>query len=443
MDVIFYSVGIDTSDLKTGTPNMTISSGVMTFTVAQTGDIGVGDVVLANSMPYMIVGKISTTVWNVMDVDGTPAIDTGSVAVISIRRAFNSLNAALDGAVPGVAMILGSSNLSGFQINIACYADGDDNGRVYMGTDSWHNESATEYIRIYTPTDTTSECNTSQRHTGIVDGGGYRMTYQGTGSLDHTITIGVDYVRVEGIYIKVFGGNVGNQCAIQWGGSYNTRYPIARYNLIHFDNFGGNGGRGISVKENSYGTTASPAIISDNIIISTNTTRLSYGIYHQDNNTSRTSDIHIYNNTVIGAAFGYWIDRKNDVGSQVEAILKNNIAQDNSVAGFSFDNTSTYDADYNLSEDASADDEGGTGNVISTALTFVDGTGGGSTDFHLVSTDAAAIGAGVGPGADSNVSTLDIDGDTRSGATCDIGADEIPSGIILPIIDNSYRQRRS
>ncbi len=41
---------------------------------------------------------------------------------------------------------------------------------------------------------------------------------------------------------------------------------------------------------------------------------------------------------------------------------------------------------------------------------------------------------GIGPGSDANVPTTDIDGTARSGATCDIGADEIagaPAGIVV------------
>jgi len=41
---VYYSVGQNTSDHKTGSPNVTISSGVATFTVAQTApNLGVGD----------------------------------------------------------------------------------------------------------------------------------------------------------------------------------------------------------------------------------------------------------------------------------------------------------------------------------------------------------------------------------------------------------------
>ena len=39
---VFYSVGISTADLKTGSPTITISSGLATLSAAQTNDVGVG-----------------------------------------------------------------------------------------------------------------------------------------------------------------------------------------------------------------------------------------------------------------------------------------------------------------------------------------------------------------------------------------------------------------
>jgi hypothetical protein len=44
-----------------------------------------------------------------------------------------------------------------------------------------------------------------------------------------------------------------------------------------------------------------------------------------------------------------------------------------------------------------------------------------------ISTGSSAIDAGIGPGSDAAVPTTDIDGDTRSGTTCDLGADEMAS----------------
>ncbi len=43
---IYYSVGTSTADLKTGSPTIAISGGLATLSVAQTGHLGVGDVIV-------------------------------------------------------------------------------------------------------------------------------------------------------------------------------------------------------------------------------------------------------------------------------------------------------------------------------------------------------------------------------------------------------------
>lgn len=74
----------------------------------------------------------------------------------------------------------------------------------------------------------------------------------------------------------------------------------------------------------------------------------------------------------------------------------------------------------NLSADTSGDVQ--VTDLATLFRTFTDAVTDTGMDLHLKS-GAAAIGAGVGPGSDSSVPTKDIDGDTRSGATTDIGAD--------------------
>lgn len=79
----------------------------------------------------------------------------------------------------------------------------------------------------------------------------------------------------------------------------------------------------------------------------------------------------------------------------------------------------TVSASYCASDDATADDWGGSGNRINQAFTFVDEA---NNDFHLASDDGGARDFGVSdPG--SGLYSDDIDGVTRTG-TWDIGADE-------------------
>jgi len=77
-------------------------------------------------------------------------------------------------------------------------------------------------------------------------------------------------------------------------------------------------------------------------------------------------------------------------------------------------------SDYNASSDTSAP---GANSIhsITASTEFVSVTGG-SEDFHLDS-GSTLLADGVGPSSDAAVPTTDIDGDTRSGTTTDIGFD--------------------
>lgn len=94
----------------------------------------------------------------------------------------------------------------------------------------------------------------------------------------------------------------------------------------------------------------------------------------------------------------------------------------------------TVNSGNNLSDSATS--LPGSNNVQSSTLTFEDKA---NDDFHLVSGDTDAIGAGIGPASDSDVLTTDVDGDTRSGTTCDIGFDEfVSTGDTLAADSGSY-----
>ncbi len=102
----------------------------------------------------------------------------------------------------------------------------------------------------------------------------------------------------------------------------------------------------------------------------------------------------------------------------LRGIAKNCIVMGASTSAFLLTGTGS---DYNYSNDATAP---GANSEINKTLSDVDfvSTTGGSEDFHLQST-SDAIGIGIGPSSDSDIPTDDIDGDTRSGTTTDMGAD--------------------
>ncbi len=88
---VYYSVGQNTTDHKSG-GNVSITSGVATFTVAQTAtNLGVGDRLIAGGNVYYLKSKISTTQWNVVTKLGAVPADLGSTAVTSIAHEYASL----------------------------------------------------------------------------------------------------------------------------------------------------------------------------------------------------------------------------------------------------------------------------------------------------------------------------------------------------------------
>ena len=126
--VIYYSVGTNATDLKTGSPTVTIAAGTATLTVPQPDHIGVGDEITYNGgTRAFISGRTSSTVYSITDRLGAvpPNIGPG-IVVDSIMRAFNTLkDAALNSDTAGY---LGTADLvaGGFQLNWPCYADGPD-----------------------------------------------------------------------------------------------------------------------------------------------------------------------------------------------------------------------------------------------------------------------------------------------------------------------------
>jgi len=173
---VFFSVcsGYDDRDLKTGSPTVTISAGVATFSVAQTDNLmGVGMVVTYTGGTAYISAKNSTSSWDVVTATGgTPSNVTG-VSVTSIKHVYASQSSAEAGA----SSLMGNSNLITIdvQLNIPCYYD--DAGDTAVAVWNSYTTGADNILNIYTPNDTDTECNTNQRNeTGIWDTSKYSLS---------------------------------------------------------------------------------------------------------------------------------------------------------------------------------------------------------------------------------------------------------------------------
>ncbi len=397
---VYYSVGQNTDDHKTGTPTITISAGVATFSTPQTAtNMGVGDRVSYNggSIAY-ISAKISTSQWNLVTViGGMPAAAT-SQTVDTITHEFTSLSAALAGASDVTHLNTANLVAGGYMLNIPCYYDsGPDTNRV---TVIGYTTGPSNFIKIYTPSNILTEVNLSQRHQGMWTTNAYRMEISGGAA--RAITNSQDYLSIEGLQIGLLGDDQG---ADAWA--------ISSYDIT---------GVKISsciIKDEQTGTAAAHQGISL-IAISTGKTgyvwnNIVYGFkigsgWGINVPAQLDASLYVYNNTVYDCNHGF-----DTFYETPGTILKNNIAQD-CTAGFSPKNNIL--SDYNISD---LSDAPGAHSKNSAIVTFVNDA---SKNFHLSPLDTTARGAGTDLSSDSNLPfNDDIDGQTRIGLW-DIGADQ-------------------
>ncbi|KKQ06957.1 MAG: Carbohydrate-binding CenC domain protein [Candidatus Moranbacteria bacterium GW2011_GWE2_36_40] len=409
---IFYSVGQNTNSHETGAGTVTVdaTARTATFSVAQTAtNMGVGDLITYAGGSCYISSKTSTTVWGCQSATGTAPTAATDADVTSIAHAFSSLAAAFPFAANGVqnATHLNTSDLvtGNYQLNIPCYYDSGSDVSVLSAIGGF-TTGMNNYIRIYTPTNTTSEVNLSQRHSGKWDDAKFART--------GTIGILNNYIRLEGLQINVVDGN-----GISSNGPYSGRGQIISDNII----------RGSGQTSAKYGVrwlgTAADVSLRNNIIYGFDYTG-SYGIYLDQGTGNIVPSV--FNNTVYGNA--------NGIRQTTAAFFSNNLSYNN---GIDYVGTSKAGSTNNLSKDATAT---GTNAKINQTVQFADSA---NKDFHLTSTDTAAKNAGASLYADPNFAfTSDIDGHLRSSASSpqgseiwDIGADEAATAVYYSVGQNT------
>ena len=202
---VYYSVGQSTStNLMTGSPTVTLTSGTAVFSVAQTGNIGVGDKVIygASSSIAFISGKVTTddTQWSLVTATGSIPTNVSGASVTSITRAFASLSSAISGFTG--ANYLATSSLVGANaiVNIPCYYDtGADTSQVTIPSSII--TATSTYLNIYTPNNTSTQSNFSQRHTGKWTSNAYQLTIVSSGVNTDMINVQAGYVRITGLQI--------------------------------------------------------------------------------------------------------------------------------------------------------------------------------------------------------------------------------------------------
>jgi len=421
---VYYSVGQNTSDHKTGSPTITIASGVATFSVAQTAtNMGVGDRVTYNgSTVAYISGKISSTQWRLVTVTGdTPPGVSSAQTVNSIAHEFTSLSVALPFDSSGAKALLGTSDLvtGNYVLNIPCYNDAGAADTTTVTIDFW-TVDATHYIRVYTPSNTSTECNQSQRHSGKWDDTKYRMLFS-SGWIQTYYAISLRRpIKFEGIQfaidpdaddriiVNVYwddGGHdyIFNSCIFKSLDTDGTYYAKAIRQGTH---------------------SISSAInfrIYNCIFYDFVKTTYGFGIEAQGD---CVDNFYIYNCT-----FHNNYTAVSRLGGTV--VMKNCLFTGNTTADAS--GTFAAGTDYNATDRASigytVSGSGNTHDRVSQTFSFVNG---GSDDFHLTSNDAGAKDHGVDLSGDTNIAfSTDIDGQGRPcGSAWDIGADEAQAAAV-------------
>ncbi|EKE19168.1 MAG: hypothetical protein ACD_9C00113G0001, partial [uncultured bacterium] len=458
---IFYSVGQSTSDLKTGTPTITIIDGAATFSEAQTGNIGVGDRVTYGNIDITTfadqgggITRITTSAdhgfsqYDYVTISGTTSYNgTYQITNVAATNTFDIVKtyaAEAGGAskfAGNIAYISSKSSTSAWNVITPRGGRPTNRSSAYTVNSITH-----EYTTLAAAVAGASDAN--HLNTTSLTGGNYVLNvpcYYDTGADNTRVTIS-GYVTGENNYIKVYApNNVVTEVNILQ--RHQGKWDDGRYNLksdagdiltgtsdylkiegLQIDQMGNNAWYdGIIV-----GSSSTNVSIYGNIIRYSGTGDRANAIYSL-NNSLASSKLYVYNNImygwVSGIAVGNFFDDSafiynntiyNNVSCGInesnyyDVVAINNLSYNN--GSFDYCTTGTVAINYsnlsknNLSEDSSAP---GVNSKNSTTVSFVDVV---NKDFHLSPADTSAKNAGADLSSDPNFAfTTDIDGQTRSG----------------------------
>jgi hypothetical protein len=302
-------------------------------------------------------------------------------------------------------------NLTGTGYSEAvCYALDDTDGFIITG---W-TTTAADYIWIHT--------DSTARHAGVWDGDKYNLLATNEDCFD----VAEDFVRFDGLQFGTAAISGANQdCLVINGQAAGATIWISNC-IIKGANDGTSAQRGIACED------------TDNTLYIWNDIIYSFGAVSGSRGITLNCTANVYSCVSICAGARAIAC----IGGTVTA--KNTYAGGSSVEDFYY-GAGTFAKTNCASEDASADDAGGTETATNCVNSVAIGTdtfinvGAGTENFHLAADGLSPLqGAGVstsGEGAPLNFTT-DIDGEARD-ATWDIGADcwvvATPSGYVNDI----------
>jgi hypothetical protein len=405
---VYYSVGQNSSDHKTGSPTITIVSGVATFSVAQIADnLVAGDRVTYNSSTQIcyLKSKISPTSWNVITALGAAAADRTAIAVDSIAHEYTSLSAAEAGASD--ANHLNTSNLAtgNYILHIVCCYDSASDTTAFT-VDGW-TMSATYYLEIIAPNNSQSDCNVRQRHQGIWSATKFNITVSNAAAIQIKDT----HVRVIGLQIKVSTTNAGDQCGI-YVNTYTGDSDIRISHCIMAGHAASAQSYHCGIETDAINTGTQKCKIWNCLFYDFGGAAVNrgYGIFQAT--TASNLYTYINNCTAADCGNGYhgnWNDSdrfiiKNSIASGI-----GNTGYDGHVEGSNYDTSNKADTT-------------GANSKNSVTPTYKDIA---SDNYHLAYNDTVARASGTDLSGDANAPVVDdFEGANRTGLTYDIGADQ-------------------
>ncbi len=453
---LFRSIGITATALTSGAGNaLTISGSTATFGSGLPANIGVGDAIQYDSdgngsidAIAFIHGRTDSQTYAVKDKNGAaPAAVIGDNDWTTYR-AYTSLsnwqaqdeNDTIDDSVENFDI---SRDLvaGGAVMEAACYNDGPMNDRVDVT--GW-TTGPRNYVRIFSPA-ASYLVGAAQRHTGVA-GSGFvvRPTLDNVNTA--MVTLSVPYARVEGLELD--GSNITN---VRYARGVRVLQGLTNVGDIRIDSmlihdlhttqagYPWEGSMGI-ITFQDLATAGPPLLITNNIVYDITNTVLEGHIAGIQ--VGSRADSYVYNNTVYniqndgnGAISGpaWGIYAKESGAGTVTAYLSNNYVGlvdaplDPGLNWHDYDSESgaALVMNYNISSDGTADDFGGSFNVVGQSTYGSYFVNEGTRDLHLQNTSAALWGrAGDDLSATFN---HDIDLEIRplGAGTWDIGADRV------------------
>lgn len=416
---VFYSISpFGTGDIKVAC-NISISggAGVATFSVAQTGNIGVGCHVISANVDGFISVMTNSTTATIVSALGVAHGNVSSESLTSIAHEYASLSAAEAGFTDANHINNLSLVAADVVVNLACYYDHDDDTvDSTMVVITGQTVDATRYLRVYTPQGSTESIN-DQRHSGVWSTNVYRLEASISGIL---IDPALAYTKLEGL--QFYNTNSGNCQCVRSDTATAGRQII---NSITRGNPSATGEvSGIVLPD----AGATDTVVVNCICFDHESTGSGWGIYLRCADSGAPAKI--YNCTIIDSIIGI-----RGRGGQV--IVKNTISFGCTTAYLDsgFDTTNSTN---NAGDVAAASIPGSNSvDVSADAATdlFIDPT---NDDFHIANTSSNLYDAGTDLSSDPEYAfSDDIDGDTRSG-TWDIGADEFVAVGFVPFPNPRY-----